>query len=184
MRNPALVKIKNAFKFIAELSRSANTFPYRVVNVEQDNKQIYHVTVQVVGKNATFKMRPEDILAVDRMTDQFSPRDVRTMTYLGYLGINSPKYKILAKRLSEGNDKLVFAVHKKGSDEVAVKTASEISTDEEILKNLDQHDAHMVGYTTATEQTLAEEKQKLALLAKHKSLQKKPPQQKVKQSKK
>jgi len=126
--------------------------------------------IQVVGKSTTFKMQPEKILADDTMTNQFSPCDVRTLTYLGYLGINSPKYKILAKKLSEDNDKMIFAVHEKGSNKVETKTADQITADTEILKSLDQQDAHMVGYTVATEQTLSEEKLKLAALAQMKKL--------------
>lgn len=136
---------------------------HRVVHIEQNKTGDYQATVQVIGKGSTFKIKPETILADDRMTNQFSPCDIRTLTYLGYLGINSPKYKILARQLSETSDKMIFSIQKKGSDEVSNKTADEISTDAEILKSLDQKDAHDVGYARATEQNLAEEKQKLLL---------------------
>ena len=91
------------------------------------------------------------------MTDLFSPRDVRTLTYLGYLDINSPKYRILAKRLSENDNRMVFAIQKKGEKIPKIKTASEISQDKEILKHIDQHDAHMIGYTAASETMLDEQ---------------------------
>ena len=165
-----LQRIKSVFHTLNELNKETQNATYRVVNIEEDSKHEYQATIQVVGKNATFKMKPEEILADDRMTNQFAPCDIRTLTYLGYLGINSPKYKILAKRLSEENDKMVFAVQKKGSSKIETKTADQISTDEEILKSIDQKDAHMVGYTVATEQTLAEEKQKLRLVAQKRKL--------------
>jgi len=72
------------------------------------------VTIKVINKNISFTIKPDEILAKDSMVDLFSPRDVRTLTYLGYLGINSPKYKILARRLSENNDKTIFALQKRG----------------------------------------------------------------------
>jgi hypothetical protein len=137
---------------------------YRIANLEKDTNGDYVATIQIIGKNITFTTKPEEILADDDMTDQFAPRDVRTLTYLGYLGINSPKYKILAKRLSEYNDKMLFAVRKKGSTEIEVKTAVEISTNKELLKNLNQEDAHMVGHTTAMEQ-MQDEKRHKALAA-------------------
>lgn len=45
--------------------------------------------------------------------------------YLGYLGINSPKYKILAQRISEDNN-IIFAIKKKGDKNIYTKTANEI----------------------------------------------------------
>jgi len=144
--------LKKSFRDLMKTIRERGSDPvYRVVNIEQDNLQDYYATIQIVGKNITFKAKPEDILADDAMTDKFSPRDVRNLTYLGYLGINAPKYKILAKQMTQDN-RVVFAVHKKGSKKVEVKTADELSTNEEILTNLNQKDAHMVGYTTASEQ--------------------------------
>lgn len=165
-----LQTVKQALISISQLSASSGQRAnYRVINIEQDKRQEYQAIIQVVGKGVTFKMKPEEILADDNMTNQFSPCDVRTLTYLGYLGINSPKYKILAKQLSKENDKLIFAVHEKHSNKITTRTASEISSDKEILKSLAQEDAHMVGYTAATEKTLAEEKDKLKLLQKSKN---------------
>lgn len=137
---------------------------YRVAELEQDKEGDYVAVIQLISKNQIFKAKPEDILADDELTDLFSPRDVRTLTYLGYLGINSPKYKILAQRLSEKNNSLVFAVKEKGKKQPVIKTASEIATDENFLASLDQKDAHMVGYTAAQEQTAREEQQKQDLI--------------------
>ena len=162
--------IKSRLQILGELGKNTRNAPYHVVNIEQDNKHEYQATIQLTGKSVIFKMKPEEILADDSLTNQFSPCDIRTLTYLGYLGINSPKYKILAKRLSEENDKMVFAVQKKGSNKLEAKTASQISTNEEILKGMDQKDAHMVGYTVATEQILTEESKKLKLIKEAKKL--------------
>jgi len=108
-----------------------------------------------------FNAKPEDILADDDMVDRFSPRDVRSLTYLGYLGINSPQYSLLAKRLSENDDKLIFAIRKKGEAEVLIKSAHEITP--EILSQLPPTDAHTIGYVSASEHILKEEKEKQAL---------------------
>lgn len=139
---------------------------YRVLHVEKDNHDNYVAVIQFIGKNKTFHMKPEEILADDKMTDSFSQRDIRTLTYLGYLGINSPKYKILARRLSDIDNKLIFAIQEKGGKNAFIKTADEISTDRTILYGLDQTDAHMVGYTIASEQVQIENLQKKRLLEK------------------
>jgi hypothetical protein len=139
---------------------SAYLHSYRVLSIDRDEDDSYTVEIQLINKNHTFRMRPEEILADDRMTDGFSQRDIRTLTYLGYLGINSPKYKILAQRLSGVDNKVVFAVKRRGSNKTMIKTANEIAMDEDFITGLPQKDAHLVGYTVATEQLLSESSQK------------------------
>jgi hypothetical protein len=126
----------------------------------------YIVTVQLTNKSQVFKMKPEEILADDSLTDCFSQRDVRTRTYLGYLGINSLKYKILAKRLSEKDNRFVFTIKERSTDQPIVKTADELSKEEEIISSLNQKDAHMIGYTSASEQTAIEKAELKKLLNK------------------
>jgi hypothetical protein len=154
-------KIKNFFQKLSELSKKEGYVPaYRVTEILQDSEGDYVVQVQIINKSLGFKAKPEEILAKDSLVDQFSPRDIRTLTYLGYLGVNSPKYKILAKRLSEHNDKLIFAMKKKGEDKIIVKTADEIMQEKEIIENLHPKDANIVGYTFATENVISEKTKK------------------------
>lgn len=139
---------------------------YRIVNIEKDEANEYYVTIQIIGRSVTYKTKPEELLSDDRLVNLFSPIDIRNLTYLGYLGINSPKYKILAKRLSEQSNEMLFAIHKKGSKKHTVITAKEISNNYEIIRGLNQEDAHMIGFTTATEQVVIEQLQKEQLIKK------------------
>ncbi|QLH42298.1 MAG: hypothetical protein HWD59_05950 [Coxiellaceae bacterium] len=86
---------------------------YRVADIETEGDE-HTCVIQVIGKGLTFKIKPEKLLANDERIDYFSQKDIRTLTYLGYLNINSPKYKVLAKKHSEKLNKMVFAVHKRG----------------------------------------------------------------------
>lgn len=148
-------------------SQSTRTFTpvYRVAEVEKTEQDEFVVVVQMITKSITFRMKPEEILASDKLVNQFSPSDIRTLTYLGYLGINSPKYKILAKQLSENDEKLIFALKKRGNKKVIVKTAEQILNEKEILESLDAKDANLVGYTVASESALSEKRQKAELAA-------------------
>jgi hypothetical protein len=158
-------KTKNFLEHLRSLKENHTYTPaYRLVEITKNEHDEYAVTSQIINKSITFTSKPEEILAKDSLVDQFSPRDIRTLTYLGYLDINSPKYKVLAKRLSEKQDKLVFALKKKGDDSVIVKTADEIIKEKEILDNLGASDAHIVGYTVASEGIKAEEQEKERLL--------------------
>lgn len=153
--------------FLMHLSnRTANIFipTYRIVSIKQNEADDYEISVQVVGTATVIKMKPEEILADDDLTNKFSPTDVRTLTYLGYLDMNSPKYKILARRLSEKDNKVVFALHKKGSKNVEIKVASEISQNPDILKQLNSEDVHMVSYIAGTEYSQEEKVEKEKLL--------------------
>lgn len=160
--------LKNIFSRYFKASSSNNiaaiTPTCRVIKVAKNKNGDYEATIQSIGNRVAFKMRPEEILADDKMTDQFSPRDVRTLTYLGYLEANSPKYKILAKKLSKQDNRMVFALHKKGKKQMEIKTAREISQQKDIIQQIDQEDAHMVGYTAATEAMLEEQKEKEKLI--------------------
>lgn len=137
---------------------------YRVVEIIQEDDDQYMVKIQVMNKNLLFTAKPEELLAKDETVDQFSPRDIRTLTYLGYLGMNSPKYKILAKRLLENDNKLVFAIKKKGDKKIITKTADEMLKAKEIIESLSAKDAHLVGYAMASESAMTEKGQKEAVL--------------------
>lgn len=157
--------IKKFFKAFCEAQKRNRFTPsYRLVEIMESETGEHIVTVQISNKSIVFKTKPEEILAHDNLVDQFSPRDVRTLTYLGYLSLNNPKYKILAQRLSETNDKTLFAIRKKGDKKIIVKTADEILKEKDILDNLSGKDSHLVGYTIASENIIREkqEKEKLA----------------------
>ena len=139
---------------------------FRVLHIEKTEDQDFNVVVQVINKNQIFKMKPEEILADDSLTDSFFPRDIRTLTYLGYLGINSPKYTILAKRFKE-NNQLVFAIKEKHSKKILVKTSEEISANKDILSGLNQIDAHMIGFSTGSEHVVQEDALMKAALSEH-----------------
>lgn len=140
---------------------------YKLIEILEEDDQ-HTVVIKLINKNVTFNTRPEEILANDHLVDQFSPRDVRALTYLGYLGINSPKYTILARKLTQ-NEKISFLLKKKGEKKVIVKTADEVIRESDILLSMNAEDAKTVGYTIATEAITEEKKQKEALLneAKH-----------------
>jgi hypothetical protein len=156
---------KKTQSLVVLIKENSPQHPYRIVSIEKDDNDDYFAEVQLIGRRQTIQMKPEEILADDSLTDSFSQRDIRTLTYLGYLGLNSPKYKILAKHLSENDSKLIFALKERGKNKPIIKTANEISCDENILAGLRQKDAHMIGYASATELAIQEKKQKQQLLA-------------------
>jgi hypothetical protein len=158
--------IRKLGRFVADIKKEGekNTYKplYKLIEIFEEDDQ-HMVIIKVINKNITFKAKPEEILANDHLVDQFSPRDIRTLTYLGYLGINGPKYKILAKKLSQ-NEKMTFVLKKKGDKNIIEKTADQIVHETEIILNLNSEDAKTVGYTIASESVQYEKKQKEALL--------------------
>jgi hypothetical protein len=166
-----LVKfLTRTFRIWKQLKDNSTSYTptHRVINIEQDEKSDYIISIQLIGKNFVQKVSPEELLADDQMVNRFSPTDIRTLTYLGYLDINSPKYKILAKRLSKNHDQTLFALQKKGEKKYSVLTANEITKQEGMITSLSQEEAYMLGVTSAHEQQTTFEKQKKALLEKAK----------------
>ncbi len=162
----ALYKIKkfiNKIKiYVNFVSKKPSYKPrFKLAEINLNEKDEYIATIQIINKNILFNIKPETVLAKDNFVDLFSPRDIRTLTYLGYLGINSPKYKILAKRLSEDNDRIIFALKKRGDSNLHIKTTDEILNEKEILENLNSKDAHLVGYAIASESFATENKEKM-----------------------
>lgn len=157
-----LKRVFRLWRYASQLTGSY-TPTYRIVNIEQDEDDNYTVTIQLIGKNVVQTMAPEQLLADDKMVNQFSPTDIRALTYLGYLDMNAPQYKILAKQLSQNHDQTLFALKKRGEKQPDVLTADEISKNEDLIHGLSQKEAHMIGMTTANEQSVIEEKQKQQL---------------------
>lgn len=127
---------------------------YKVLAIENHNDEFVAI-VQVNSTRSVIHMKPEEILSDDGMTDSFSQRDIRTLTYLGYLGVSSPKYKIIGIRSL--NNRLLFVVKEKGKKHVMVKEAHEISADSQFIEKLNQSDAHKIGYTSGM-QSVQDEK--------------------------
>lgn len=151
-------------KFFKLLKQSIPEHPYRLLCIERDENENFIAIIQIQNKKEIFRMSPEEILSNNNITDSFSQRDIRTLTYLGYLGINSPKYKILAKRLCENDSMLIFAIQERGKKKPILKTASEICLDENIIVGLNQKDAHTIGYAMGSEQVVREKQQKEDIL--------------------
>ncbi len=163
MKKTIIQKFNNVTKYLKK-ERKKNVYKprYKLVNLNEENG-LYTVVIKLINRNIVFDTTPEEILANDYLVDQFSPRDIRTLTYLGYLGINSPKYKILAKKLSE-NEEVKFLLQKRGEKTIIVKTAEEINQETSIILNMDANDAKTVGYIMGSESVAEEKRQKEQLI--------------------
>lgn len=154
--------IKILKKILDDIKKSKILYKptYRISEIFQNEDEQYIIKVQTIQKNIFFNAYPEEILAKDHLVDCFSPRDIRTLTYLGYLDINAPKYKILAQRLSEKDGKLFFALKKTGNKSIITKSVSEILSEEKIVNSLKPQDAKIIGFALAQESFLLEKTQK------------------------
>jgi hypothetical protein len=156
-------KLKHIIKQIQKTNKKDIYKPlYRLAEIREENDE-YIVVIKMIKRNIAFETKPEDILANDFLVDRFSPRDIRTLTYLGYLGVNGPKHKILAQRLSQ-NEKTTFVLKKKGEKKVILKTADKIIQETNIILGMSSQDAKTIGYAVAAEAAAEEKKQKQALL--------------------
>lgn len=151
--------LKATVQFMKNLNKNKVDGPkYRVVEIFKDDDDTYSALLQIINKNATFYAKPEEILADNNFVDCLSPRDVRTLTYLGYLSLNQPQYKILAQRLSEKSE--VFVMKKRGEKKPIIKTATEISKEMEMISKMNSQDAKTIGYAIANSEIKQEKLEK------------------------
>lgn len=136
---------------------------YRIVDKQIDSRGNCKLVIQVIGKSITFKAAPEDLAADDQMLERFSRKDVRTITYYACQEIKKPQARIIFKEFCEKLNRIIFGIKQRNQESIIQKSAGEISLDKNLLNNLTQEEAHLVGYTTATEQLL-EEKENLKKL--------------------
>jgi hypothetical protein len=107
---------------------------------------IYLSSVKGRGADNFFKSTLKEILGNEEILQGFSPKDIRNITYLYCLEVLRPNYKIIAQEYSEELQQDIFTLKKIGEDYTLRKTAEEISTDKEFIKQFRQLDAHKIGY--------------------------------------
>ncbi len=169
--------IKKIMNYIHEIKLSMTQEVYkprlRVIEISKTESNEFVAIIQIINKSVAFDVYPEEILEDDSFVDMFSPRDVRTLTYLGYMGINSPKYTILAKHLSQENNKIMkdhsqmltlLIKIKKNMEQLIDLSIILKSTEKDIIQNMCPVDSHEVGYLAATENSAEDFKQKNAVL--------------------
>lgn len=158
-------KIRKCFLEIKKIKNEGTYKPlYRILEISKSEEDEYYATIQIINKNISFDIKPEELLAHDSIVNKFSPTDIRNLTYLVYLGINSPKYTILAKHFSTDNEKIIFSIRKKGQKKIILKSALEIIQEEGFIDALSSEDSKVIGYTAASESVLDDKKQKIELL--------------------
>lgn len=150
--------IFNQYYEIQKQSQISNA--YRIVEINEKKDGGCQFTIQVIGKNLTFKTTARKLAADDKMLESFSRQDVRTITYFACQEINEPKYKIMVKEFCAQFNRIIFSLIKRDSNKTVQKTADQVSIDKTFLNNLSQEDAHTVGYIAAAERIGMEESKK------------------------
>lgn len=152
MINKILLRTKNLFSGISILKKPV----YRVADIIQNDKGQYKAVIQMVGKSEIFEIKPEEILANNEFTALFHQHDVRLLTYLGYCGINTPQYKILAKKIL-ANEGIEFAIYDNKTEDFSIKNIQDIPNDDiNIINNLKPSDAYELGFAQGRKSILEE----------------------------
>jgi hypothetical protein len=130
-----------------------NQESYRIVDILKDKAGHYTLQIQLSGKSTFFACTPLEVVTNDKLLEGFSKKDIRTITYLATRTVKQPKYKIIIQEFCEKLNKMIFKLKKDDvTEEPIEKTADQISLDSDLLNKLNPADAHLVGYTTASEQ--------------------------------
>lgn len=161
MRNDKLASLQNYLRWLLaqyQLQQQTKQDAYRIVDQETENGET-RLTIQVIGKSITFKAKPEELAADDQIMERFSRKDVRTITFYACHAEKRPRARIVFQEFREKLNKMIFGIRKPHSETIIEKTAAQISLDKNLLNQMSQEEAHLIGYTTATEQMVLEKAQ-------------------------
>jgi hypothetical protein len=140
------------FKKLQELQQFIQTQNlFRILSIEKNASDEYFFKIQLIGKSTVFDAAPRELAESDILLEGFSKKDVRIITYYATKEIAQPQYKVLVQEFEDKTHKTLFKLGRRGESSPLEKTAAQISLDKELLKQISQEDAHMVGYTTAME---------------------------------
>lgn len=153
--------VRNIFSKLKHIrAETVNMYTYKISHMVEEIYDVNDekwVLIRVVGKPTTFEMKPDEILANDDLTETFGPKDVRTLTYLGYHNMNDPKYKIISEKTAKGGEKL-YLVKQKGKDKIK-PFKHEDMVSERIRKNLGTNDAFRLGKENSIQENIKINKQ-------------------------
>jgi hypothetical protein len=139
------------FSFVKKIFKDSGAYRvynpvYRVQRIFDENG-IHKVMVSVIGTSRAPKpFNPEEILADDKFTCDFSPLDVRTLTYLGYCNMNDPLYKIVIEKKNDNNE-IMYLVKEKGKKQPDILKEEEIRENPDIYNNFSSKDAAKISKT-------------------------------------
>ncbi|HLB42977.1 MAG TPA: hypothetical protein VJN02_09070 [Gammaproteobacteria bacterium] len=146
--------IKPLLNLVYELNKQVQQQDaYRIIEITQDKNGVYTLKVQMIGKSIPpIKYSPQEIAGNDNLMAGFSKQDIRTITYLATVEMLKPKYEIHTQEIKNDSDRVFFKLKRQGSNQLIEKTADEITKDKEILNELNQVDAHKIGYSLRNDQ--------------------------------
>lgn len=124
------------------------------VSLNQDEKVILNVAVKGI-KNQIIKYTPEEIVFNDHLLMEFSPCDVRSITYLSFakhIGF-STEFPLIIKCQNFKKGKTVFVFLNKFTKEQFERNALEAYQDYSLLNQLNKRDMINVISTAVQEQS-------------------------------
>lgn len=143
-------------KKYGELQKNQMKNTFRVASIKKsagDTKIIF----QVIGKSTFMECSPSEILSNDAFIERFSHRDVQKIT-LAYVQEETlknnqdphPNLQLIRQEFNLNDGRTTFLLRDKEGNST-LKTASEISKDKKIIKDLTQQDALNIGYIAGYE---------------------------------
>ena len=109
------------------------------------NRCVLRVKVSVIGTSKAPKaFKPEIILKDDKFTCDFSPLDVRSLTYLGYCNLNAPRYKLVIEKKNNDNE-VLYVVSVKGEKHPKLIKEEDIISNPDIYNEFSAEDAAKIS---------------------------------------
>lgn len=129
-------------------------YRYSLIDVTSNNKEI-ELHVIVVGiKKQILKIKPEEVVCDDALLSEFSPCDVRAITYLTFQKYIKTEHcsLIIEKQFIEKGE-TVFSIKNINTSELLIMSAQTLYKNYDLLINLSRKDMITVISSAVQEQT-------------------------------
>lgn len=144
-------KLKHIYK---KYKLEKGGYKYSLIDVKAETNKIV-LDVLVLGiKKQILKFDPEEIVDDDELLSEFSPCDVRAITYLSFQKyINRELYSLVIEKQFINNGLTVFRIKNRNTNESFDLEAKKLYQDYDLLINLSKKDMIVVVSTAVQEQT-------------------------------
>ncbi|KTD33559.1 hypothetical protein Lnau_2310 [Legionella nautarum] len=147
-----LAKIKGIFK---KYKLEKGRYKYSLIDVTTENSEIVLHVILMGIKKQVLKLNPQEIVYDDELLSEFSPCDVRAITYLAFQKYMNQEQSFLIIEYQYINEGVTtFRIKNIHTNELLNINAQKIYQDYDFLINLSRKDMIMVISSAVQEQTI------------------------------
>jgi hypothetical protein len=155
---PVITKVSEYCAFLAKAyinleRKSLSAYPCKL-NKFSTKKGIKRAHVGIIGQNVDIKI-PITTLVADNAFEYFSPEDKKNIFREAFK--HSEKYKLAEQYFCEITNQEMFVLQDTTTERFLVRSAFEISTNNEIIQEISSKSANIIGFVAGHQQQVSDD---------------------------